>query len=138
MIHLPNADKETIQGLCQRTGATVTWAAITDENTWLLQRDGRDIAVMGASEIWPGLAQAWTVIDREAVIGNGAWLTRQTRQLMHEVAWEFDYRQIRVMSLAHNDIRWTQLCGFVMEGVWLEAGPLREDVAIMVYHRRQS
>lgn len=108
-----------------------------DGEAWTLRRDGIPVLVAGCVEMWPGLGQVWVVTNRDAVTGLGVWVTREMKSLLRQVSWDRGFRQMRCMCLTPKDIRWCEMVGFEMEGVWRDAGPQGQSVFIMVHHRRQ-
>ena len=131
------ATRDDLTTLARAVGAPANVVPFSEGNAWTLHRDGAPVLVTGVVEMWPGMGQVWTLSNHAAVQGHGVWLTRQMRTLLAKVSWDKGFRQMRCMCLTPYDIRWCELVGWEMEGVWRDAGPQGQSVFIMVYHRRQ-
>lgn len=130
------ANDEMIEGMSTVSGFLASWDLIDTERTAVIRRDGEAVAVFGLGEVWAGLGQAWAMVDHEAAQQHSLWFIRETRRVMNVACHEFGYRQVRAFCFTYDNVRWTKLMGFETEGFWPEAGPEREDVFVMVYHRR--
>ena len=134
MIEL--AQDTAIQEVASAVGAEVPWHLLAPESTWAIHREGQPVAIFGCPQLWPGFGQVWGFVNFELAQGHGLWLTREARRALDRVVERFAYRQVRAVCFSAEHIRWTELIGFQLEGVWQEAGPLSQDVFIMVFHRR--
>lgn len=131
------ANKEQLEELTQLTGVNVPWEIASRGDAWAIVLGGDLVAVIGCERSWEAHGQTWAVVDHEQARRHAIGFTREARRLLHEKSWEHDYRQVRAMCWTLPDIKWAELLGFQLEGVWKDAGPQFQDIFIMVYHRRQ-
>lgn len=130
------ASTEIVEQVASVTGTEIPWGAFSTDSTTVIRLEGKPVAVFGCPSLWAGFGQAWGMVDFSAVEGHGIWFIKEVRRVLNFACDKFGHRQVRALCFAYDHVRFAQLVGFELEGLWADAGPTFQDVFIMVYHRR--
>jgi hypothetical protein len=92
-------------------------AMLVDYGTiFTFEKDGQPVACAGLVKMWPGVAEAWTVLS-DVAKANPLWIVRQLRCAIREQAWVMQLH--RVQMHVEDDphlLHWGRCLGFRCEG----------------------
>ena len=129
------ATEEALNAISAESGMEIPGGQADNDKTYVIEMDGEVVFAAGAPQMWPGLGQTWTITLRDKIT-QPIKFTREVKKLLDQVMAEQNYRQLRVLTIGYDGVRWNKTLGFEVEGVWKKAGPNFEDVFVLVYHRR--
>jgi RimJ/RimL family protein N-acetyltransferase len=73
----------------------------------------------GLFPLWPGVAEAWTLLSEDVKQDHGYWLHKTVRGWLRDQANQYDFHRLQINVDAGDDraIRWAKVLGFEHEGV---------------------
>jgi hypothetical protein len=101
------------------------FTATVQEHAWTVLRGGQEIASAGVRPIWPGRAEAWTVLGPDLDRFDLLYLTRKVGQRIESLRQVLGFRRLeattRVGYIA--GCRWLELLGFEPEATMPNYAP---------------
>ena len=98
-----------------------------------IEHDGCIVGCAGIYELWPGVAEAWTLFSQEAK-NHPYFIHKMTKRIVHNAAKEKPYHRIHAV-VRKNDpiaIRWAERLGFEYESTMKRYGADMGDFDMMV------
>jgi hypothetical protein len=102
---------------------------------WTVIGDGRCLAMFGVMQLYPGVAEAWLMVDTVGIKKRKMQLTKGAKRFFENVGPAFDLRRLHIMvSVAHKEaVAWARLLDFQFEATLKQYAPDGSDS--LVYAR---
>lgn len=103
-------------------------------DAYTIRQDGNLIGCAGVLEMWPGVAEAWTLLTDEAKAAP-FWLHTRTKSFLLDIIRDRKYH--RVQAIIKKDdpaaIRWIECLGFTWEADLKRFNPDQTDACMYVF-----
>lgn len=102
---------------------------------WTVIGDGRCLAMFGVAQLYPGVAEAWLMVDTIGIKKRKMQLTKGARRFFKHIGPALDLRRLHIMvSVAHKEaVAWARLLDFQFEATLKQYAPDGSDS--LVYAR---
>jgi len=102
---------------------------------WTVIGDGRCLAMFGIAQLYPGVAEAWLMVDTIGIKKRKMQLTKGARRFFKHIGPALDLRRLHIMvSVAHKEaVAWARLLDFQFEATLKQYAPDGSDS--LVYAR---